>query len=154
MSELLVRIEKLEAMQVASVRAVGETPELDAWERLTAWAEPRGLLNDSEEHPVFGFNNPSPSPDCKEYGYELWIRVGADVEPEDEIELKEFPGGTYAVTMHQGLPNPEAWMNLWQWVQGSQFTWRETHELEKVSNPFDREEDIVSDLYLPIEDEE
>jgi DNA gyrase inhibitor GyrI len=152
MSELPVRIEKLEAMQVASVRAVGETPELDAWEKLNAWAEPRGLLKDPEEHSIFGFNNPSPSPDRKEYGYELWIRVGADVEPQDEIELKEFPGGTYAVTTHQGFPNPEAWMKLWQWVQSSQFTWRKTHELEKVVNPFGREEDIVCDLYLPIED--
>jgi len=41
-----VRIEKLESMRVASVRAVGEHPEPEAWEKLKAWAEPKGI-NDS-----------------------------------------------------------------------------------------------------------
>ena len=90
MPDLTVRIEKLEPMTVASSRAFSESPEPQAWEQLRAWAEPKGLLDDVEKHPVFGFNNPSPSPGSKEYGYEFWIGVGPDIEPEGEIEAKEF----------------------------------------------------------------
>jgi DNA gyrase inhibitor GyrI len=62
MNTINVRIEKLEPMRVASVRVVSEHPEAEAWERLKAWAEPQGLLQNPQQHPVFGFNNPNPSP--------------------------------------------------------------------------------------------
>ena len=62
MSELDVRIVKLEPMRVASAHALGESPEHDAIEKLIAWAKPKGLLEDPEKHRVFGFNNPDPSP--------------------------------------------------------------------------------------------
>ena len=58
MTESDVRIVKLEPMRVASVRAISETPERDAWEKVRTWAEPKGLLADIEKHPIFGFNNP------------------------------------------------------------------------------------------------
>ncbi len=156
MTDLDVRIVELDPMRIASVRAISKTPEKEAWETLRAWAEPKGLLEDIEKHPVFGFNNPNPSPDRKEYGYEFWIRIESDVEPEGDIEVKEFRGGLYAVTTCklQGDPRgsvPEIWMKLWEWVQSSQYEWRETHELEKLQNPDVPEEDIVLDLYLPIE---
>src|SRR5574341_504661 len=60
-----VNIVKLAPMRIASIRALSETPERDAWEKLRAWANPKGLLDDSDKHPVFGFNNPSPSMDRK-----------------------------------------------------------------------------------------
>ena len=44
MSDLDVRIVKLEPMRVASVRAVSESPEVDAWSKLRSWAEPKGFL--------------------------------------------------------------------------------------------------------------
>ena len=46
MTEPDVRIVKLEPMRVASVRAISETPERDAWEKVRAWAEPKGMLKD------------------------------------------------------------------------------------------------------------
>ena len=98
MTDLDVRIIHLDPMRVVSVQAISETPEADAWEKMRACCEHRGLLDDLEEHPVFGFNNPDPSPDRKEYGYEFWIRVAPDFEPEPEVEVKDFGGGLYAVT--------------------------------------------------------
>jgi hypothetical protein len=71
MTDLEVRIVKLPPMRVAYVRAISETPEREAWEKMRAWAEPKGMFEKREEHPVFGFNNPSPIPESKEYGYEL-----------------------------------------------------------------------------------
>src|SRR5512136_99376 len=97
MNALHVRIETLEPMRVASVNVVSEHPETEAWERLKAWAEPRGLLKDPRQHPVFGFNNPHPTPDRKEYGYELWIRVGPETASGGPVEVKEIAGGRFAV---------------------------------------------------------
>ena len=75
MSELDVRIVELEAMRVAGVHGFGPSPEMAAWEKLLAWARPLGLLDDPGSYRIFGFNNPNPTEDKKEYGYELWIRV-------------------------------------------------------------------------------
>jgi DNA gyrase inhibitor GyrI len=158
MSDLKVRIVRLEPMRVASVRAVSETPERDAWEKLRLWASSNRLLDNPEKHPVFGFNNPNPSPDRKEYGYELWIRVDPCIASEGGIEMKEFIGGLYAVTKCklQGDPSGnvvEVWRKLWDWVQASdKYRWRRTHELEQSRNPGAAEDDIVLDLYLPIEE--
>ena len=85
MTDLDVRIERLDPMRVAAVRAVGAAPESVAWQKMRAWAEPMGLLDDMEKHPVFGFNNPNPSPGQKEYGYEfigLW-----DTYEKDGVEI-------------------------------------------------------------------
>ena len=151
MSDLDVRIEELKPMRVASVRVVSESPEQDAWEKLKSWADAKGYLGNVEEYPVFGFNNPSPSPDRKEYGYEFWIRVPLDTESEGEIEIKDVPGGLYAVTTYKGLPNPEIWMRLWNWVQSSSYHWRKTNELEKPHDPLSPHDEMTFDLYLPIE---
>ena len=154
MTDLEVRLVRLEPMRVASARAVSQTPERDAWEKLRAWAQPKGLLEDLEKHPVFGFNNPNPSPDRKEYGYEFRIRVDPDTQPEGEIEVKDFAGGLYAVTtckLHGGPGVPETWKKLWEWMQSSPHQWRRTHELEKPHDPRASEEDLVLDLYLPVE---
>ena len=155
MPQLTVRIVKLEPMTVASSRVFGESPETQAWEPLRAWAEPKGLLADLAKHPVFGFNNPNPSLESKEYGYEFWISVEPGEKPEGNIEIKEFPGGLYAVTSCRLLGEPnvlETWKLLWEWVQSSEYRWRHTHELEKPKNPIAPEEEIELELYLPIEE--
>ncbi len=154
---LEVRIVELEAMKVAVVHADGEAPEKEAWEKLRAYANPNDLFADVEAHPVFGFNNPGPRPNRKEYGYELWIRVDPEAEPEKDVELKDFPGGLYAVASCKLFGDPkgsivEIWQKLSAWVHDheSNYTWRETHELEKVLNPLAPEEDFVLELYLPV----
>lgn len=155
MPDLTVRIVKLEPMTVASSRAFGESPEHQAWEQLRAWAEPKGLLDDPAKHPVFGFNNPNPSPESKEYGYEFWISVEPDEKQEGNIEIKEFPGGSYAVASCRLLGEPnvlDTWKQLWAWVQSSRYRWRETQELEKLKNPMAPESEIELELYLPIEE--
>jgi DNA gyrase inhibitor GyrI len=158
MSDLEVHIVRLEPMRVASVRAVSESPEVDAWSKLRSWAEPKGLLRDDENHPIFGFNNPNPTPDSKEYGYEFWIKIGRDIVSEEEIEVKDFPGGLYAVTTCKltgdtsGRNVLETWRALWEWVKSSKYKWRQTHELEKLHDPLAPEAEFVLDLYLPIEE--
>jgi hypothetical protein len=97
MNEFKVRLVKLEPLRVASVHGFGQSPEDEAWQKLMAWAKPKGYLDDKEHHRIFGFNNPNPSPGSPNYGYEFWMVVGPEVQPEGEVEIKEFPGGLYAV---------------------------------------------------------
>lgn len=156
MKELDVRIVRLEPMRVASVRVISETPENDAWKRMRAWAEPKGLLADHEKNLVFGFNNPDPSPDRKEYGYEFWIRIGLDIKPGGEVDVKDFAGGLYAVTRCKVIEDayrdiPEAWRRLADWVKSSKYEfgkhqWLEKHIWEEPH------EELVLDLYCPIKE--
>lgn len=163
MKNFEVRVVKLEPMHVASVKVISSTPENDAWEKMRAWAEPKGLLEDLEKHPVFGFNNPNPSPDKKEYGYEFWIRVEPDSETEGDIKTKKFEGGLYAVTtckLKEELESEffhkegylESWKKLVDWVKSSKYSYGKHQGLEKAHDPNASVEGLVLDLYCPIED--
>lgn len=157
MSEFKVDIRNIAPMRVACVRAVSEEPEHDAWEKLRAWAEPKGFLDNIDEHPVFGFNNPNPSEGRKDYGYEFWMKVGSDVESEGEVTLRDFEGGRYAVTQCKlvGDPSgqpPEVWMKLYEWVKASEYEWQKGQDFEKPRDLSSSDEDLVLDLYLPIKD--
>ena len=155
MDELEVRIVTLAPMRVASLHGFGESPELLAWDKLVAWAEPKGLLDDPEKTRLFGFNNPNPSPGSPNYGYEVWITVGEDVEPESGVEIKDIPGGLYAVTRcPQGAANiTPTWERLVAWLAASKYKhaqhqWLEEHIWEP-GVPMD-EENLVLDLYAPV----
>lgn len=163
MKEFEVKIVRLERMRVASAQVISTTPENDAWEKMRAWAEPKGLLEDLEKHPIFGFNNPNPSPDRKEYGYEFWIRVEPDVETGGDIKIKEFEGGLYAVTtckLKEELESEffqkegylESWKKLVDWVKSSKYVHGKHQGLEKAHDPNASEEELVLDLYCPIEE--
>jgi DNA gyrase inhibitor GyrI len=162
MSDMDVRIVGLPRMRVVSFKAESESPEADASAQLMAWCESRGLLDDLEQHPIFGFNNPDPSPGQKEYGYEFWVRVDPDAEVEGGVEAKEFGGGLYAVTpcrlkdeiaseffkKHGSL---ESWSRLHEWVEGSKYRSGKHRWLEKPRDPRAAMNDLVLDLYYPIE---
>jgi AraC family transcriptional regulator len=155
MSELEVRIEKLGPMRVAHTIAVSESPETDAWEKLTAWAKPKGLMDDIEQHKLYGFNNPNPSPGKKEYGYEVWVTVGDDIKPEGEIGVKEFEGGLYAVasiTAQKGEDIMEAWNKMCAWHKQSGYKPGKHQWLERsVSiSGFDAPGGLRLDLFMPI----
>jgi DNA gyrase inhibitor GyrI len=162
MSELDVRIVRLEPMRVASVWGFGQSPEEEAWGKLEAWAGPKGLFDDPEKHPIFGFNNPSPSAGSPNYGYEVWIKVGPDVEPEGEVRIIEFLGGLYAVTRCEVPEGPtdvigETWRKLATWREDSKYKHGAHQWLEKsvLISQWDIPMDLpgiawVMDLYLPI----
>ena len=55
MKEIEVKIVKLERMIVASSYAFSESPEAEAMQKLHNYVKPKGLLNDLENNPFFGF---------------------------------------------------------------------------------------------------
>ncbi len=154
MSSPEIRIVNLTEMRVASVLGYGTQPEDQAWKKLTAWAQPKGLMDAA--HRIFGFNNPSPSPGSPNYGYEFMIVIGPDVEADGEVEIKTFPGGLYAVARCEVTADPSdqipaAWQALVLWREQSQYKgashqWLEEH-IETSNLP---EGQFTLDLYLPI----
>jgi DNA gyrase inhibitor GyrI len=156
MEELEVRIIKLEPMRVASVYGFGTQPEHQAMGKLLAYAGPKGYLDDLENHRIFGFNNPNPSQRSPNYGYEFWVQVGPDAEPEGEVRILGFEGGLYAVTRCEVLDQdpgeviPVTWKNLVTWQEESKYEhgshqWMEEHF--PVGGSFDQ---FTLDLYMPI----
>ncbi len=153
MSEFQVRIVRLEPIHVASFHGFGTSPEDQAWQKLAAWAKPKGF--DLKGRRIFGFNNPNPTPASPNYGYEFWMTVGPEA-PEGEVEIKDFPGGLYAVTRCEvnGQPGdaiPACWQKFVLWQENSKYRmgthqWLEEHigEDDSLDGPWNL------DLYMPI----
>jgi len=156
MSNLDVQIVKLEKMRVVSVLGFGQNPEPDGWNKLEAWAKPKGFLDNPEKHRIFGFNNPDPSPGSPNYGYEWWMEVGPDVEAEGEIKIKIVDGGLYAVTRCE-VPQGQAytaigktWKQLVTWREDSKYNPGQHQWLEKTVQFESPDLEFVLDLYIPI----
>jgi DNA gyrase inhibitor GyrI len=152
MTDLEVRIVTLEPMRVASAHGFGPSPEEIAWDKILTFARSKGLLDDLKAHRFFGFNNPSPSPGSPNYGYEQWITVGPEVEPEGDVTVKAFLGGLYAVARCEGLSHiGEVWDELCCWREDSQYRAAHHHWLEEcLTSPGTPLEEMILDLYLPI----
>ncbi len=156
MSKLDVKIVKLESMRVASILGFGNSPENKAWQKLEAWARPKGLLDDLERPPVtYGFDNPSPSAGSPNYGYELWLVVDHDMEPEGETRILDFSGGLYAVTrcevpIKQYEVIHETWKKLVTWREDSKYEYSHHQWLEKRIWEDAPGIEFILDLYTPI----
>lgn len=159
MNDFKVRIEELGPMQVASVRVISTTPENDAWLKMRVWADKHGLLNNLERHPVFGFNNPNPSKDKPEYGYEFWIKLDPDADygPSEGVEFKKFQGGKFAVATSKLKEDIDSdgvlrtWKNLVKWAEESEYEIdREIQCLERALQTDVSEDELILDLYLPL----
>ncbi|MEA3327937.1 MAG: GyrI-like domain-containing protein [Chloroflexota bacterium] len=155
MSELDVRIVKLEPMRVASFLGFGESPEELAFEKLFAWAKPKELLVEPGKNRLFGFNNSNPSKGSPNYGYEVWIVIGPDVAAERDMEIKAFEGGLYAVTQcvvpkGQFEVIGDTWKKLVTWREDSKYKCG-NHQWLEESLPMNLPDtEFVLDLYLPI----
>ena len=163
MSELEVRIVRLDPMAVAYTHGFGPQPEGLAWDALLPWAKSKGLLDDLKVARFFGFNNPNPSPGSPNYGYEQWIVVKAGMEPEGDVKIKDFHGGLYAVTRCRLGDIGAAWKRLAAWREDSPYKWGQHQWLEECLNPqvfvtpegqFQLPESVFDDaefdIYLPI----
>jgi len=151
-NEAHIRIVTLKPARVAGCRAVGEHPERDAFNTLLSWAKDQGLAGRSDSR-FFGFDNPGPAKNKTEYGYEVWMTVGPDVRASGKIEIKDFPGGQYAVKQ-TSLPRiGDAWREIVAWCKQSPYAESSRQCLEEhLALPIDTPpESVLLDLYLPID---
>ncbi|MBN1668396.1 MAG: GyrI-like domain-containing protein, partial [Anaerolineales bacterium] len=99
MSTLEVKIVKLEPLRAISAYGFGPEPEGIAFDKIKAFSLKHGLSEQGAPSGTFGFNNPNPSPGSPNYGYEIWLPVGPEVEPEGDLRVIQFDGGLYATTV-------------------------------------------------------
>lgn len=134
--DLKVTVVELPPMRVASFTAYSSSPEYDAYEKMLGWARRKGLLTYPENQRIFGFNNPSPTPGSPNYGYEFWLTVRPEVTGDSEAQIKEFPGGTYAVLHCESLAViGERWQQLVHWQQASPYRMGPEECLEEHLGP-------------------
>ncbi|MDD5704173.1 MAG: GyrI-like domain-containing protein [Dehalococcoidales bacterium] len=94
---------------------MSETPEEDAWKKMVAWAKPKGLL----EKGARGRNTIRLT---TRHGYEFFLTVSRNIEPDGDIELRQIPGGLYAVLRFKNLDNiGNAWEYLWNWIRENKY---------------------------------
>ena len=142
-------------MRVASFYGFGPSPEMQAWVKMAAWAKERGLTAGVR---VFGFNNPRLSSGSPDYGYEFWLTIGPEIEPDQAtgMEIKNLPGGLYAVTRCEGVEHiTETWRELAAWCEDSPYKHASRQWLEEPSAPIRQAlsfEDFTLDLYLAIDE--
>jgi AraC family transcriptional regulator len=155
MSDINVRIIRLEPQHVAMSYGFGSGPEGIAWEKMLAFVYAKGLDKDLGAHRFFGFNNPSPAPGSPNYGYEQWITVGPEVQGDGEVKLKDFSGGLYAVTHCHLAHITDVWMQLVGWREKSRYRpanhqWLEEIITDPIAHAIDGDSEF--DLYLPIQE--
>ena len=146
-----IDIVTLPKMRVASFRALGPSPEMEAIGKMQRWAKLRGYIDDSGKYPVWGFNNPCPEHGKKEYGYEVWVKVDEQVQ-DDDVEFLDIPEREYAHLYSEGFENiGKNWMKLMDWLKSSrEFECAEGQCLE--GHVFGSTEDdfFALDLYEPV----
>ncbi len=153
MNKLDIRIVHLEPMRVASAYGFGTQPENMAHEKMMAFLKSHNLLEGyGSTYRHFGFNNPNPSPGSPNYGYEVWVTVPLDTQPEGDVRIIDFMGGLYAVTRFENLENiTRVWQELIRWREDSHYHHACHACLENLLNPLEPDyKKWVFDLYQPI----
>lgn len=150
-----IQIIRLGPMRVASIMAHGTFPEKEAWRKLIAHRDLKNLINNRNEHPVFGFSNRQPSGVSSEFDYEIWVKTGPEFEPEEPLPIIDFPGGLYAVTRCligdiDYLKRYRKWKNLINRCKNKEFRPGYHQSLEKFINLDSEFQNLVLDLYYPI----
>ena len=164
LSDLDVRIVRLEPIRVAAALGFGPHPEDLAWEQLLTWMDAVGMARAGAQ--FFGFNNPNPASGSPNYGYEQWVVLepGSAYEQTQDanITFKTFEGGLYAVSRCQLANIEAAWQRLNAWQEDSAYRGGQHQWLEKAVSDQDVPAGLPSevppdvlvtmtlDLYLPI----
>lgn len=147
-------LRKLPPGKVAYYCHKGMEPEWDAWETLIGWVKKHNLDKGEQKLRYFGFDNPPPASEGEEYGYEVWVTIGDDIEVDDEkVQAKQFEGGLFAVTSTTVQDVFSAWINLGKWLEESTYSYREHIPcLEELLSYGEEAENIKLVLYLPVKE--
>jgi AraC family transcriptional regulator len=155
-SPMDVKIERIKPMRVAFVRHTGPYDQVgETWGRLCAWAGPRGLLGPQTVFFGMCYDDPMVTPPDK-IRYDACVTVGEGTQPEGDVGVQEIGAGDYAVTTHRGPYDKlgETYARLCgEWLPGSGRELASSPSIEMYRNsPQDTApEDLVTDVYLPLE---
>ncbi|MEJ2614701.1 MAG: GyrI-like domain-containing protein [Ignavibacteriaceae bacterium] len=146
-----VNIKKIEPGRFISFYGFGKQPEEEATNKLLKWCKERNISIDDNKNVIYGFNNPNPTKDSPEYGYEFWLEVGMDEKPEGDARLIEYHGGNYAVTECTGVENMfQTWQALYKWCKDNKYKIGHHQALERIIDNFSDINKIKFELCCPV----
>ncbi len=151
-----VRFENREPLRVAYVRHIGPYMECGkAWQTLFAQAGQQGLIGADALRIGIGHDNPDVTP-AEKLRYDACLTVGDQAQPSGELQVKEIPGGEYAIVTHRGsyAGLPGVYRGIFHdWLPGSGRALRHAPCFEVyVNNPNSTaDENLITEIYVPLE---
>jgi len=101
MDSIQVRIEQRQPVHIAFVRHVGPYNQTgDAWQTLMKWGWKKMMFRPPETFGL-GYDDPDVTP-AEQCRYDACMVVKPGTKVKSPVEVKEFPGGAYVVTLHEG----------------------------------------------------
>ncbi|MBK7103782.1 MAG: GyrI-like domain-containing protein [Ignavibacteriae bacterium] len=146
-----VNIKKIEPNRFASFYGFGKQPEEEAMNKLLRWCQKRNINIDDRENIIYGFNNPNPTPEISEYGYEFWFKVNIDERPEEDVRIIEYHGGNYAIAECIGAENMfQTWQALYKWCVDNKYRIGHHQALERIIENISDINKIRIELCCPV----
>ena len=154
-STMDVRIEQVKEMKVAFVRHLGPYDQCgSAWEKLTGWAAPQGLLGAGPTFIGICHDDPEVTPPDK-VRYDACLTVEEDFEPGGDIGVQTIAAGEYAVTTHIGPYSKlgDTYAKLFgQWLpqNGREPAPQPGFEIYLNDPDGTEPEELLTDIYVPL----
>lgn len=151
-----VKVMEFESVKVAYVRHVGPYNQCcTAWEKLCAWAGPRGLLQPGCRFLGLCYDDPEVTPPEK-IRYDACITIDDDIEPEGEIGMQTISKGTYAMITHFGPYEnlSKTYCQLcgqWAPENGYEIASKPTIEIYQNSPEDTDPKELITDVHVPLE---
>lgn len=149
-------IKNVQPLRVAFVRHIGPYSGCKAaWDRLCAWAGPRGLFGPGTQFVGICHDDPEVTPPDK-IRYDACMTVGPTVQGEGDVGIQEVKAGEYAVTEHRGPYEKlsETYARLcgeWIPAQGREIRSAPSFEVYKNDPGRTRPADLRTDVHVPLE---
>jgi AraC family transcriptional regulator len=150
-------IRQQDRQRVLYVREIGRYDQAAgrAWEKLCAFAGPRGLLTGAADFIGIGHDDPTITPEDK-LRYDACITVADEMQPEGEVGVQTIPGGRFAVFMHKGPYNNllATYQQAYgQWLPASGEKLREAPCFEKYLNDCHQTppEELMTEIWVPLQ---
>jgi DNA gyrase inhibitor GyrI len=98
-----VTVRTREPIDVVFMRHTGPYDQVGAtWDRLAAWAGPRGLFGPATQFIGISYDDPRIT-ESSNVRYDACIRVASPPVPEGEVGVRRIAGGEFAMAIHEGL---------------------------------------------------
>ena len=150
------QIVEIQPINVAFVRHVGPYKECGkAWEKLCAWAGPKGYLQPGVQFIGLCYDDPEVTPPDK-IRYDACLTVGDDCKPDGPVGIQAIEGGLYVRTTHEGSYNKlyETYADLCgRWIAQNNLEIRSLPSFEVYLNDPNStpEAELLTDIHVPVE---
>ena len=146
-----VDIKKIEPGIFMSFYGYGKQPEEEAMNKMLNWCNEQNISIGDAKNIIYGFNNPNPTQESNEYGYEFWLKVDSNLKPENDFRLIEYHGGEYAITECTGAMNMfNNWVALYEWCKENNYKLGYHQPLERIIENIADIDKIRIELCCPV----